>query len=269
MSPEHNNMTNNGSTNFFSKKRDSVLILLLLFLGIPFRLVIGYFYNPFPTWAANTIPLGTYLILGILVWLHRANLHQYQIGKSTVWIFILSGTVFQFGNPFPVNIFFGIIGISLLVLYLKNTFSFEFRSSRLFWFVICCFIGIGLPILLSSILFLLRPNTTSIFKPWPGLFAGGIYFFYHLSHASILEELTFRGFLWGFLIERGWSEGRTWFLTTILTWIAHLFYFNDPFTFWVAVPIIGTVLGYIKWRSQSVSYSVFVHALYNTMSIFT
>jgi membrane protease YdiL (CAAX protease family) len=255
-------------THRYSEKRDFFLIFLPIFLAIPFRLVIGYFYNPFPTWATNTIQLGTYLILCVLVWIHRDNLQQYQISKSTVWILILSGTLFRLGNPFPVEIIFWVIGVSWLVLYLRNTFHFTPRPDRIFWFSISCIIGIGLPIIVSCLVFLFKPDVTSIFRPWPGLFAGCLHFLFQISHVSIFEELTFRGFLWGYLAKKGWGEKSILFFTTILFWAAHLFYINDPFTFWLVVPIMGFVLGYIKWRSQSVSYSILVHALYNTMSLF-
>jgi membrane protease YdiL (CAAX protease family) len=87
-----------------------------------------------------------------------------------------------------------------------------------------------------------------------------------MSRAVILEEPVFRGFLWGFLRERGWNEKVIWLSQAALFWLAHLNYVQRPYTFWLVIPLSGLVYGWLAWKSRSLAPSMLAHAAYNSLA---
>jgi membrane protease YdiL (CAAX protease family) len=93
-----------------------------------------------------------------------------------------------------------------------------------------------------------------------------VVFLAFLADSAIQEEAVFRGFLWGYLETLGLKQPMIWLLQAGLFWIAHLRYLDRPFTFWLALPASGLLLGWLSWKSKSISASVLAHAAYNSMA---
>jgi membrane protease YdiL (CAAX protease family) len=89
---------------------------------------------------------------------------------------------------------------------------------------------------------------------------------FQMSHAAIIEEPVFRGFLWGTLNNIGWKENRIFILVFLMFILAHLSYIGRPFTFFFALPIITFFLNYIILKSHSITNSMIFHTVINTMT---
>jgi membrane protease YdiL (CAAX protease family) len=96
-------------------------------------------------------------------------------------------------------------------------------------------------------------------------FAIGLALNHESSHAAILEEPIFRGFLWGYLANRGWRDKSIWIIQGALFWLAHLSYWDRPYTFFVTVPAGSLLLGWLAWRSRSVGACMVAHGLFNAL----
>jgi membrane protease YdiL (CAAX protease family) len=88
---------------------------------------------------------------------------------------------------------------------------------------------------------------------------------YQMSTSAAIEEPIFRGFLLGYLLhDRGWKPSIAVLGQTLIFWAPHIYKFEDPFLFWVAVPLGGIILGWVTLRTKNITSGMFAHAIYNT-----
>jgi len=88
---------------------------------------------------------------------------------------------------------------------------------------------------------------------------------YQMSTSAAIEEPIFRGFLLGYLLhDRGWKPSIAVLGQTLIFWVPHIYKFEDPFLFWVAVPLGGIILGWVTLRTKNIASGMFAHAIYNT-----
>jgi membrane protease YdiL (CAAX protease family) len=82
--------------------------------------------------------------------------------------------------------------------------------------------------------------------------------------AGIIEEPFFRGFLWGALRKAGWRDHWILLAQAGLFWLGHFYYAGKaPWSFWLAIPAGGLVLGLLAWRSRSIATSMLAHGCMN------
>ena len=87
-----------------------------------------------------------------------------------------------------------------------------------------------------------------------------------MARAAATEEPLFRGFLWGYLRDRGWPEKRIFLTIAVLFWIGHLYYIAEaPISFWFVVPLGSTLLAFVAWRSRTITATMTAHALLNAV----
>jgi len=81
----------------------------------------------------------------------------------------------------------------------------------------------------------------------------------------VFEEVLFRGALWAYLRGLGLSEQATFYIQAILFWVSHheFLALNDPYSFWVALPIAAILWGLMTLRSKSLTLSTIGHFLFN------
>ncbi|MDO5656043.1 MAG: type II CAAX endopeptidase family protein [Flavobacteriaceae bacterium] len=79
--------------------------------------------------------------------------------------------------------------------------------------------------------------------------------------APILEELIFRGLILRGMLQHGINPWFAIIFTSLLFGIAHM----NPWQFFGA-GLLGSVFGYIYWRTQSLWLVIFLHALNNTIA---
>lgn len=98
----------------------------------------------------------------------------------------------------------------------------------------------------------------------------GVKFVYQLGYAAVLEETVFRGFLWGYLLKLGWKDSRIWIFQTVLFTLGHMSGLRwYPLQFFVTVPIATLILGYLVWRSRTITSSLAAHGMNNAISDIT
>ncbi len=213
--------------------------------------------------------LLTYLLTAILIWRERDHLSLFFIGKLALVIFIV-------GKPYQL-----LIGLLGLMPYLNILYVLPF-----------------LPIAIGLLALLLKNRPQSIANPrrilgWSlvGIMAGIAFAFFvaylndlqgfangyvpsikdffiipsvQLGSAAIYEEPLFRGFLWGYLRQRGWKDVSILFVQAGLFWLSHPIHaVLYPLSFWVICPLAGLLLGLIAWRARDIAPSMFAHGLIN------
>jgi membrane protease YdiL (CAAX protease family) len=75
------------------------------------------------------------------------------------------------------------------------------------------------------------------------------------------EEILFRGVLWMLLIDLKLSPRTTLLVQALLFWVSHyrFLFTGSYFSFWVLMPILGLIYGYIVYKSKSISVTSLCH----------
>ncbi|MDR1841192.1 MAG: CPBP family intramembrane metalloprotease [Holophagales bacterium] len=84
---------------------------------------------------------------------------------------------------------------------------------------------------------------------------------------ALIEEILFRGFLWGRLRKFKLSELSILFFTTIFFWGAYYYHFDRPET-WIAILIGGLLYGIVAWKTKSLFLSAIVHGCWKSVFVF-
>lgn len=245
-----------------------ILILILLVLRIPFTLIVDFaFYSP-PSWASDILELGMYIFIGALLWINRDCLADFHINRVSVWIYILSCTILRFTLS-VTTISFWVFGLIVLwMLIRKHLVLRPINNEDYLWAFRGLILGFLMSVVLSYFLNLINPIGLIPSRQRPSLFFGVGAFFFELAHAALPEEMIFRGFLWGYMKSKGWEDKKILILQAGIFWLAHLNYYEKPYTLWITVPLLSLILGIVVWRSRSIASSMVMHAVYNSMRFF-
>lgn len=226
---------------------------------------------------SQLIELVLFILTAAMIVVARRFPREYGIDRLTLVFFLLFGTLFRVpasasdGSALdPLYYFFFPVALVLALLIIRSRGADD-RWARLHW----GWMGLGLlagiaPVLLveaARALVFGDPGSMRTIMP---VSAGGFMFMfmYWMGHSAILEEPTFRGFLWWHLGKLGWRGRRIWLLQAGLFWLAHLRYVDRPFTFWLTVPASGLIFGWLAWKSRCVGPALVAHAAYNALAAF-
>ena len=256
------------------KKYTPLLVLGLLLLRIPILNGVEFLWGPISDWVVLLFEVIWYLLLAFMIWIEKDSLACFNIDKLSLVIFLLFGTIFRTsilqeklmcfeGLPF------WIIGISLAIALWRSHVNFPAMKIGNYWQIFeGVFVGVALSVILTLPWLLWNNRDPAPAEAWKNvsisiLILGAIH---QLAHAAIFEEPMFRGFLWGYLRKVNWKEKWILLFQASLFWIAHINYLDRPYSFWIAVPVSGIVLGFLVWRSRSLVSAMFAHAIVNSMS---
>lgn len=89
---------------------------------------------------------------------------------------------------------------------------------------------------------------------------------YELSFGVPVEEILFRGFLWGYFRRRGWEEGRVFWVQGILFWILHWDRLMTPLVFFLGIPVIVLAASGLTLRSKQVFPAILSHLITNAVT---
>jgi membrane protease YdiL (CAAX protease family) len=252
------------------------LIVAYLVLRIPLALSVEtILHGPLRSWLLLAIDISMYVVIGTLIWTGRSGLAHFNVDRVSLLIILLFGSILNTGEDPVLNLpvfahfavpFAGSVG---LLYWLKRSGSFPAASGPAVW--IWTFNGLSAGIAFSllvavpGLLTSLGASGSTRFPPGTShvLLWG---FMIAMSRAVILEEPVFRGFLWGYLRERGWNDKGIWLSQAALFWLAHLNYVQRPYTFWLVIPLSGLVYGWLAWKSRSIAPSMLAHAVYNSLA---
>ena len=269
----HTEIIANDPTNPSTKSRTITYIIFFLLLISRFSIntftfIDGTFSSArsipgWLSWLEGVMPcvntfyvFGVFLLIVIVILLNQEDLQKLNMDEFFIFIFICSGLATFIGYMFGLGCLAGIPAILFSIYALsKNNMKFgntDPNSLRISLIAVGIFAGC----------FLIISGSLNILKIDQSIHL----FFIDTLPDTVTEEVIYRGLLWMFLKDRGWSESRIIFFQAFLFWISHLnFLFNNPFNFWVFIPAVGLLLGYIVLRSKSITPSTITHLFINLL----
>lgn len=263
-------------------QRISFLLVGGLFsLRVPFLAGIALFSSPIPRWLTPIYEIGSYLLIACLLWWERDRLANFHIDGLAFWIIVIFkpfqtlclkywgvDSTLAFPNTGSLMVFAISIGLVIVMQFAKRSLPrpslIDFK-----WFGIGLVVGIVMVLLLAypksleinaekKLLFDGRPTILNLFNTTEVL-----YFFYQLGSVIMIEPLI-RGFLWGYLKESKWKDLWILLLQAGVSMLAFSSYVNrSPISFWFIIPVSALILGWLVWRSKTLSSSLSAHALGN------
>jgi len=198
---------------------------------------------------------GAFGLIAIAIIMNKDDVQSLNIDKFYIFIFLYSGLVIFLEHVRGLGWLTGTaLFLFSLYLFLKNEeMNFPARSpqvERISIFVIGTFV----------VCFIVVND----FLDLPKISESMHLFFVATIPDLVYEEVIFRGMLWMFLKNLGWTEPKIFFAQTFLFWLAHIRYLlSNPFNFWIFVPLASLLLGYIVLRFKSITPSTIAHMLLN------
>ncbi len=199
---------------------------------------------------------GSFPAIVFVIKLNRDQLQRLNIDRLFVFMLIVAALIQLYRYPYN---FFAVIALIYAVYILfdrKAGFGVvDPNMFRIILLISVVFVGIivfatGFPNAIKLGIPNLELLDIFVFKVVPG---------------SIYEEAIYRGILYMFLMDLEVSKSKAFYLQAFSFWIIHM---GDllalPSFFWLILPILSLIYGYIAMRSKSVTPSAFAHLLYNT-----
>lgn len=224
--------------------------------------------------AVQIVEVGMYATIGVMIYLARDDLVAFHMDGLSLAIFLLFGTLLRTSTrrnlsyvDIAAYVILYLISVALLVALWHHRGKRQSGRLRLMnWLLVGLIAGLGLLLLELAPRMVQNYLAERLQLPQiPGLSLLPAWIVDAMGHSAILEEPVLRGFLWGHLRERGLGERRIWLVQTVAFWLAHIRYVGQPYTFLIAVPVAGFVLGWLAWRSRSLAPSYIAHSLYNSI----
>jgi membrane protease YdiL (CAAX protease family) len=245
-----------------------LLLTVLLLLRIPFTIAIIYFMPIDDERGAAIYEVGTYLLLALLIWWERGKLADFHIDRTALYFIIflrplqtLILAYWQVDSPLafpkPHALIIWIIAIGLMIFIRPS------RLPALTWGWLCFGVITGICISIAQNLRVF-PSMLASSPSSAALLSASLNLLYHLGFAPVNEEPLFRGFLWGALRDQKWKDGWILIFQGVLFTSAHVYFASQyPFQFWVFIPAMGLLFGWLTLRSRSVTPSMLAHGLIN------
>lgn len=264
------------------KQHQSISFLLvggLLFLRVPFLAGIALFSSL--GWLSPIYEVGSYLLIAGLLWWERGRLADFHIDGLAFWIIVIFKPIqtlcLKFWGVDSTLAFPNTGSLIVLAISIGLVMAMHFAKRSLPWPSQIGFkwFGIGLVVGIVMVLFLAYPKSLELniekkllFDRPPTILAifditNLVYFFYQLGSVILIEPL-FRGFLWGYLQKAKWKDTSILLFQAGLSMLAFSYYANRfPVSFWFIIPVLALLLGWLVWRSRTISSSLSAHALGN------
>ncbi len=207
-------------------------------------------------WLNGIYMTGAVVLIAIVILINQDHLLDLNIDKLFVFIFLYSGLAIFLEYFWGFGCLSGIATI-LFIIYALSNKNLKFNNPNpTVWMISFIVVGVFIISIIAISNFL---NTQKIEQ--------NIYlFFLETIPSSVYEEVIYRGMLWMFLKNLKWTEIKIFFATACLFWISHLNYIlSNPFNFWVFIPLVRLLLGYMVVRSRSITPSTVAHVLINLL----
>jgi len=221
----------------------------------------------------DVLEAAMYVLIALMIVVSRHRLGSHHVDLPAVLGFIVFGTLLRTSAEAH--------GLQVLVAYAPFVVAaawlvYKLRSARITWGppawslaarllggLLCGLTLAGLSVWLVAIARGSIPAWTVIrsFAVGPLVVA----FVHFMGHSAILEEPVFRGFLWGYLRDRGVNERWALLLQAGLFVMAHARLIGRSTSFWITVPAAALAFGWLAWKSRSITPSLIAHAIYNTV----
>lgn len=259
-----NNKEHQEALLFDEKLSTAILAFLLLLRLVDQYLPVWVFGTNIPNWYAYWYVGIAYILTVAIVLLNRHRLASLNVDRPFVIALIIGGFLYLFYLTPDIGIPVAITAAFVFWTYQNNHFllknTIEYPSGTILLVLFSVLLAL-LPIVLFN------PTVT---KPvTPQLILATLASTFRAQLALIVfEEVIFRGALWAYLRHLGLRDLTIFLIQAFLFWIAHSKYMflANPYSFWVAVPLVSLLLGFIVWRSKSLAPSTIAHFLFNVTS---
>jgi membrane protease YdiL (CAAX protease family) len=248
-----------------------LLVAGLFILRIPLLTFLPMLDPDSYDWVDPLYVIGTYFLAALLIWWERERLADFHVDKLVLVIFIFGMPLYVilerldvFDSPpqSPAYLLCLPTALGLGIALLRTRPQFPQLSSKLWrWMIIGFVSGVALAAYFGSILTRTLPGWGHV-TPTPALLI--LLPLRQMFTAALVEEIFFRGFLWGSLRKAGIKDVWCWLIQAGLFWLGHAYaLLYAPFSFWMLVPVGGLVLGWLAWRSRSIGPGILAHGLAN------
>lgn len=209
-----------------------------------------------------------HLALAILIILERHNLSDFNIDKFTIYIFVFASFFRVRSGVVGENIssvLIAIAGVAVAISIFR--YNLVAQKTNLLWAVK----GIGTGILITVLAFLINLfipiSKIDVLILQDSFVFTGIKAMFYVFPNVIIEEILFRGFLWGYLKKENWNNNKIAWFQGILFWAIHSSrIIVTPVSFLVIIPLLTFVLTVLVLKSQQIYPSILSHAVVNIMS---
>jgi membrane protease YdiL (CAAX protease family) len=215
--------------------------------------------NAIGPWINVFYTFGAFPLIAIVILLNQDDLQSLNIDKFFIFIFICSGFATSAEYILGLGCLTGILPL-LFSIYALSDNGMKFSNTNpnvwrmsliIISLFVVCFIAVNSSLNMSKV----EQTMSSSF--------------FHIIAGSVSEEAIYRGLLWMFLKNLKWSESKVFFFQAFIFWISHIDYLlESPFSFWIFIPLLGLLLGYIVLRSKSITPSALAHILINLLVVF-
>jgi len=209
-----------------------------------------------------------YIVLGLVTLIEIRDLDRFHIDKFTLVTFILGSLVRQRTGIIGEGLLLMIIGligvviIIVLVVVKPKTLRTSFR-----WALAGIAVG-SICVILLTLLELFLRHTWQLTPLFRGSLIATVinYISREFSLGALMEEMTFRGFLWGYLRERNWAESKICWVQGLLFWLLHLSKIVTPFTLLFSIPLLILISTILTFRTKQIFPAILSHTVINVAS---
>jgi membrane protease YdiL (CAAX protease family) len=207
-----------------------------------------------------------YLVLTMLIWAEVKNLEKFHIEKFTLVSFAFF-TLITFVKNRSENyllLSYGLASILIIIALIINNPIIP--QTNLQWSLAAVGIGSIFVIIITLIELLLRGDWQ--FSPLirNSVVITAIAQIINELNIVPLEEMLYRGFLWGYLGKRGWNENKIFWVQIIIFWLSHISRLVTPFSFFISIPILALVSSKLTAKTKQVFPAIVSHVIINSVS---
>lgn len=225
-------------------------------------------------WIEPFYKSALYIAIGVFLLCVDSLIPEYHIDILSLIFFILVGTLFrtielEFNTIYAIfRMTEWIVAGALFIRIVNKKIPLDpLKWKHIVWTLVSLIIGISLSIPTAYLIV----NTPG-FQTSPvdiHLYTSPIFIVRLLVFNSIsvvIEEITFRGFLFGYLIKYYDNNvTKALLLQSLIFWLLHFdTIWSYPLGFWVAIPVSTLTFGLLVRRSHALSSSIIAHMFFNT-----
>ena len=251
----------------------TILLAIYLFIRIILIQLLDYLFNPLPPFVVISIQLAMYLLIIALLVLSKNDLTMNNIDNLSIYLILVGGILLALNYS---SSFFAILSSLVFItitFWVFFTFwklkilSLRIHRSDIIFMIVGFLSGLFLSFLFTTpSITQLRMSTGQLTPRWSTIIiAFSINFLFHFSNAAILEEPIYRGFLWGYFRKKGWKNHYILLMTTLIFWLSHINFMDNPFSFLLFTPLAGLTFGILTWWSGSITSAIVAHSTLNSM----
>ena len=244
------------------------LLACLLLLRVLYPVLKGFGVLKFPDSAGSLLSDDVpYILAALLILLKRNTLAQYNVGKIALILFVIAPLLNYgaqyfmylklYGGQITPSLNVSVVASLLLalgLLILNPKLPKRSIKNTLLWLAIAAAVGIAMgtaSALYSKNLF---SDLEGASYAAPTVMASLYTFISQLSGSAVISALLFRGFLWGYLEDKGWSWYWILLFQATLVTLGGIHYAFSGYAYTIISAFIAAlIMGLLAWRSKCVA----------------